>query len=88
MLFIKCPWCGARSHTEFTYGGDASVQRPAADAPLAAWSDYVYLRDNPRGPHVELWHHTASCRRWLKVERDTMTHRILAVAPADATADS
>ncbi len=23
------------------------------------WYDYVYLRDNPRGPHRELWQHHA-----------------------------
>jgi len=84
MLLIKCPWCGERDHTEFTYGGDASVSRvrPAVQAPLAEWHDYVYLRDNPLGRHLELWHHTASCRRWVTVERDTLTHAITATAPA------
>jgi methylglutamate dehydrogenase subunit B len=84
MLLIRCPWCGARDHTEFTYGGDGTLERPAADAPLAAWSDYVYLRDNPRGRHVELWHHGASCRRWIEVVRDTLTHEIVATASAGA----
>jgi methylglutamate dehydrogenase subunit B len=82
MLVIRCPWCGARDHTEFTYGGDGTLKPPAADAPLSAWSDYVYLRDNPRGRHVELWHHGASCRRWIEVVRDTLTHEIGAAAPA------
>ncbi len=84
MLLIKCPWCGERDQREFTYGGDAKAarSRPAADAPLAAWYEYVYLRDNPRGPHTELWHHTASCRRWIEVVRDTLTHDISATAPA------
>ena len=36
--------------------------------------DYVYLRDNPRGRYDEYWHHTSGCRRWLVVERDTVTH--------------
>ncbi|HLI14002.1 MAG TPA: sarcosine oxidase subunit delta [Alphaproteobacteria bacterium] len=84
MLLIKCPWCGERDHTEFTYGGDGTLARPAADAPLEAWNDYVYQRDNPRGPHVELWQHTASCRRWIRVRRDTLTHEITATAPARA----
>ncbi len=61
-----------------TYGGDAGVVRPADDASEAAWFDYVYLRDNPSGPHLELWLHSAGCRSWFKVRRDTRTHDILA----------
>lgn len=38
--------------------------------------DYVYQRDNPRGLYDEHWHHTAGCRRWLVVTRDTATHEI------------
>ena len=60
------------------------VQRPPNDAPEAAWFDYVYLRDNPRGPHDELWLHSAGCRSWFKVRRDTRTHDILASARLDA----
>ena len=77
MLLIPCPWCGPRSQVEFTYGGDATVRRPATDAPQAAWFDYVYLRDNPSGPHDELWLHAAGCRRWFRVRRHTRTHEIL-----------
>jgi len=84
MLLIRCPWCGERDHIEFTYGGDATVRRPDPDAPLAAWHDYVYLRDNPKGPHVELWQHTAGCRQWIQVVRDTVSHAIAETAPAGA----
>ena len=38
--------------------------------------DYVYLRDNPRGPLRELWYHAAGCHSWLVVTRDTLTHEI------------
>lgn len=83
MLRIHCPYCGVRDHTEFSYGGDAGVQRPAADNPdPAAWAGYVYARDNPRGPHRELWQHSGGCRVWLEVQRDTVSHEILAVALA------
>jgi sarcosine oxidase subunit delta len=80
MLLISCPWCGPRNQIEFTYGGDATLKRPAIDAPERAWFEYVYLRDNPRGPHDELWLHSAGCRSWFKVRRDTHTHDILASA--------
>ena len=59
MLLIPCPWCGPRNQVEFTYGGDATVKRPPPDAPMEAWFAFVYLRDNPCGPHDELWLHSA-----------------------------
>ena len=78
MLLIECPHCGPRAETELSYLGDASVRRPQdPDAvSLADWCDYVYLRDNPRGPHSEWWQHVAGCRRWIAVRRDTLTHQM------------
>jgi heterotetrameric sarcosine oxidase delta subunit len=83
MLLIPCPWCGPRNQLEFTYGGDATATRPSPDAPMETWLEFVYLRDNPRGPHQELWHHSAGCRQWFKVLRDTRTHDILAGVRVD-----
>jgi methylglutamate dehydrogenase subunit B len=80
MLLIQCPWCGDRDQGEFTYAGDANVRRPAPDAGEAAFHDYVYLRENPRGPHRELWHHTGGCRHFVAVERNTLTHEITGTA--------
>lgn len=74
---IPCPHCGTRPKEEFTIKG-AALPRPAADADAGAWMDYVYLRDNPCGPYREYWHHTAGCRRWLVVSRDTASHEIAA----------
>jgi len=82
MLIIRCPWCGERDHTEFTYGGAASVARPTPAATDQEWVDYVYMRDNSRGSHEEYWHHVQGCRQWLRVHRDTMTHEIASVMPA------
>lgn len=75
---IPCPYCGLRDSHEFAYLGDAAPKRPDAAAPDAAdaFHDYVYLRDNPAGAMKELWYHSAGCRRWLVVERDTRTHAI------------
>lgn len=90
MLLIECPHCGSRAQIEFTYGGDATVSRPA-DPDLVdtnEWLDFVYLRENPRGPHIEWWHHSAGCRRWLKVRRDTLTHEISATGTADSNLGS
>jgi heterotetrameric sarcosine oxidase delta subunit len=78
---IACPHCGLRDVREFTYLGDAAPARPepsTADA-IDRFNEYVYLRDNPAGPHCELWYHGAGCQAWLAVERDTRTHAIAAV---------
>ena len=86
MLLITCPWCGPRAQIEFTYGGDAGVARPADPDGVSAeaWLDHVYLRDNPRGPHDEWWQHTSGCRSWIKVRRDTWTHRMIGSGPPGA----
>lgn len=78
---INCPWCGPRPLEEFHYGGDATLKRPShpETAEESEWVDYVYLRENPAGLHVEYWQHVGGCRSWLIVERDTRTHRIHSV---------
>ncbi|MEK9718502.1 MAG: sarcosine oxidase subunit delta [Candidatus Puniceispirillum sp.] len=82
MIRIECPFCGERDHSEFSYGGDASITYPPLDAPADAWHDAVFLRENICGRQSETWHHIHGCRMWLIVERDTMTHEIFAVRPA------
>lgn len=82
MLRIPCPHCGLRPETEFVYGGDANVDRPdPATATDAEWAAYIYLRNNPKGPHRELWLHSAGCHTWLTVERDMVTHALGKVTP-------
>ena len=77
MLRLNCPICGVRDETEFTYHGDATVGRPdQGETDQAVWHDAVFIRNNPRGAHREHWHHVHGCRRWLVVERDTLTHEI------------
>ena len=82
MLNIKCPYCGDRSQKEFAYGGDGTVIRPELNQEISdeKWDEFVYLRKSPRGKHIELWHHIAGCRQWIKVQRDTVTHEIFRTA--------
>jgi len=82
MLRINCPFCGERDHSEFTYGGDATIVYPALDAPAEDWANAVFERENPRGPQSETWHHNGGCRMWLVVERDNLTHEIFSVRAA------
>ena len=84
MIMIDCPWCGRRDESEFTYRGDATVRRPAANAGPDAFTAYVYRRRNPRGWHVEWWFHGDGCRQVLQVVRNTLTHQVREAAAADA----
>ena len=81
MLLIPCPWCGSRDEAEFHYGGEAHIARPPNPDALddVAWADYLFMRSNPKGPFAERWVHSAGCRRWFNIVRDTATHRIFAV---------
>ena len=73
---LTCPLCGARDSREFTYLGAATLlDRPGPEDMHA----YVHLRDNPAGPHAELWQHSMGCGAWRHVTRDTTTHEVLEV---------
>ena len=78
MLLIPCPWCGVRDASEFSYGGEAHIARAQDPQALSdpEWADYLFMRKNPRGSHLEQWHHTLGCRRWFNVERDTVSYKI------------
>jgi sarcosine oxidase, subunit delta len=84
-MLIPCPWCGDREDIEFRYGGPAEVAYPrdpeAADD--ATWARFLFYRPNPKGPLRERWVHTAGCRRWFTLIRDTVTHEI--TSPGDGT---
>ena len=73
---INCPLCGERPLEEYTYRGDASLTRPDNSTDMAEWVDYVFMRDNPKGLHLEHWRHSSGCGAWLVVERDTVSHII------------
>ena len=79
---ITCPHCGSRPTEEFYIKGDAAPTRPDPQAPEKAWTDYVFIRRNPMGRHQEYWQHVGGCRRWLVVERDTVSHDIYSVEDA------
>jgi heterotetrameric sarcosine oxidase delta subunit len=80
VLLIRCPWCGPRDEVEFRYGGQAHIAYPEDPAALCDedWADFLFMRDNPRGPFRERWMHAAGCRRWFNAVRDTGTHRFIA----------
>jgi heterotetrameric sarcosine oxidase delta subunit len=77
-VLIPCPWCGDREDVEFTYGGAAQVAYPAdpESADEERWARFVFFRPNPKGNMTERWVHTAGCRRWFTLTRDTVTDEI------------
>ena len=83
MIIIKCPFCGSTGHNEFKYGGDGSIKYPDLHAPIPDWHDAVFQRKNIAGIQTETWQHIHGCRMWLLVDRDTLTHKIISVRPAN-----
>ncbi|MDP5218545.1 sarcosine oxidase subunit delta [Ruegeria sp. 2205SS24-7] len=78
MLLIPCPFCGARSESEFIYGGPVRAARPDPNVVSDAdWVDYLTVVPNPLGPVQEHWWHARGCGEWLTIWRDTRTHDIV-----------
>jgi sarcosine oxidase subunit delta len=75
MLLIDCPYCGKRPELEFAYGGQAHLVRPPRPAEQSdqQWTEYLYVRSNPRGLHAERWRHARGCGRFFNALRDTTT---------------
>jgi len=79
MFLIFCPFCEEhREEEEFHVSGEAHIARPLDpdNCTDAEWGDFLYFRRNPRGLHRELWAHTAGCRKYFNILRDTQTHEI------------
>ncbi len=81
MFLINCPWCGERNEEEFSYGGEAHIERPTDPDALsdAEWADYLFMRKNTKGVYLERWNHAHGCRRWFNMQRNTATHEVGAV---------
>ena len=80
-MLIACPFCGLRDENEFSCGGEAHIARPLTENKIsdAEFSDYLFMRDNPKGLFLERWQHSAGCRRWFNMARDTVSHDIVEV---------
>jgi heterotetrameric sarcosine oxidase delta subunit len=80
MQVFDCPFCGPRPETEFVYvrALESIAALPDAREQLA----HLYTRENPRGPHRELWQHIYGCRSWFAITRDTVSHAVLDIGYA------
>jgi sarcosine oxidase subunit delta len=79
MLLINCPCCGERPEIEFRYAGEAHVARPPDAGAVSdqEWTEYVYVRSNPKGVHAERWRHLHGCGRFFNALRDTLTDKFV-----------
>lgn len=81
MLLIPCPWCGERDESEFSCFGEAHIVRPLDPDALSdeQWGDYLFHRKNTKGLFREQWQHSAGCRRFFNMVRDTVSYEIKTV---------
>lgn len=80
-MLLTCPYCGPRDVSEFTYQGDGNRARPdPASTDGLAWNQYVYDRVNIAGEQNEIWQHSGGCRSHLRVQRNTLTHKVASIA--------
>ena len=75
MIQLPCPWCGSRNVSEFRHVGEAVARPDPASASPEQWRGYLYLRRNTRGPTEETWYHSAGCRRYFRLVRDTVSNQ-------------
>ena len=80
MLLIRCPYCEQDlPELEFAYAGEAHIARPQDPSQLTdeEWRDFLFIRSNPRGVHVERWRHVNGCARFFNAARETVSDRFL-----------
>ena len=76
MILLPCPWCGPRDAEEFGYAGEPHARPDPLTTSTEQWRSYLYLRRNVAGWTTERWYHRLGCRRYLLLERDTVTNEV------------
>jgi len=76
MILVPCPWCGSRNFQEFRYVGESRARPDPATATPEEWRSYLYVKTNAAGWATETWFHRNGCRRYLTLERHTVTNEI------------
>jgi sarcosine oxidase subunit delta len=77
VLVLTCPYCGvAADETELAPGGEAHLKRFGPGSSDAEFEAYRFLRDNPRGVHLERWRHAYGCGKWFLAARHTVTMEV------------
>ena len=59
MLILECPYCGVHAdETELHAGGEAHLKRFGPGSDDEAFEGYLFMRENPKGVHLERWRHS------------------------------
>ncbi len=83
MLTLHCPYCGVDAEeTELSAGGEAHLVRATVGDNDEAFEEYLFMRENKRGVHLERWRHAFGCGKWFLCARDTMTLEVYGTYPA------
>ncbi len=82
MILIPCPYCGPRNASEFHYTGEQRSRPDPNQTTPGAWRSYLYMQSNEAGWAAETWWHGSGCRRYLTVERHTVTNEVRAIQPS------
>ncbi|MDF1668718.1 MAG: sarcosine oxidase subunit delta [Roseovarius sp.] len=77
MLILTCPCCDVTGEeTEFVAGGEAHLKRFGPGSTDDDFHDYLFMKENPKGVHLERWRHANGCGKWFLAARDTMTMEV------------
>ena len=59
MLLIPNPWTEPRPDFEYSYGGEAHIERPKDPDALSdeEWAQYLFMNSNVKGIFLERWFH-------------------------------
>lgn len=76
MILVPCPHCGPRNASEYRYVGEQRTRPDPATSGPERWRSYLYLRTNAAGWVTETWYHRAGCRRYVTIERDTVSNEV------------
>ena len=86
MLTLQCPYCGVSGEeTEFHGGGEAHLKRETVGSTDDDFEDYLFMRENPKGVHLERWRHVYGCGKWFLAARDTNTLEVFGTYRAQTT---
>ncbi|GAA6190813.1 sarcosine oxidase subunit delta [Phaeobacter gallaeciensis] len=87
MLTLQCPYCGVDAdETELANGGEAHLKRFGPGSDDDQFHDYLFMRENPKGVHLERWRHAAGCGKWFHAARCTMTLEVFGTYSAQVYA--
>lgn len=83
MLMFERPYCGVLAdETELSPGGQAHLRREGPGTAADVFEGYMFLRENPKGPHLERWRHSMGCGKWFHTARSTTTLVVFGTYPA------